>query len=281
MIDLVLYDVDNTTVPLGAQHAPHQVVDAIRGGLDAGLRVGPATGRTSFELERFFEGQDFCYATGVLANGKVVKVDGQVVEKHALPLESIRRAAEIVATFEGCFTCVYPFDQPQAFGAYVVGSRDPQMLAAYARRQSFEPWPVSQVPDCEILSTCIAVPGGQAQVDAVRVAVDEALDDVDVVQPVDAWLDVNAHGVNKATGFRSLMRILDIRPDQAIFFGDGGNDLQIMAETPNTAAVANAIPEVAAAARYHVGACRDFGVAIALRDLAQARRQGTVATFMR
>lgn len=46
-------------------------------------------------------------------------------------------------------------------------------------------------------------------------------------------------------------------------------------------AVANAMPEVAKAANYHIGACADEGVATALRELARAARAGRMPGFLK
>ena len=56
MIKLVLSDMDNTIVPLGAGRVSDRVRDAVHACLDAGVRFAPATGRDPDGLERFFCG---------------------------------------------------------------------------------------------------------------------------------------------------------------------------------------------------------------------------------
>jgi hydroxymethylpyrimidine pyrophosphatase-like HAD family hydrolase len=53
-----------------------------------------------------------------------------------------------------------------------------------------------------------------------------------------------------------------------------------MHAVPNSVAVANATPEAAAAARYHIGRCDEDGVAKALEELACATREGRTPRFM-
>lgn len=50
---------------------------------------------------------------------------------------------------------------------------------------------------------------------------------------------------------------------------------------PNSVAVANAIPEVAEAARWHVGASAEEGVADALFEIAVAAVTGGTPDFMK
>ena len=52
-------------------------------------------------------------------------------------------------------------------------------------------------------------------------------------------------------------------------FGDAGNDLSMLSHVPDSVAVANATPEAAAAARWHIGACADDAVADAVLALAR------------
>ena len=78
MIKLVLSDMDNTLLPFGS----HQVSDRARAAIAevraAGIQFGPATGRDYVELMRFFAGDESCFSTGLLSNGKKVVVDGDV-----------------------------------------------------------------------------------------------------------------------------------------------------------------------------------------------------------
>ena len=280
MIDLVLFDIDNTTIPLGAKVAPRRVVNSVHLAHASGLHIGPGTGRTPFEVAQLYDHDEHCYATGIMANGKIIKVDGRIVEKHVVDIELARRVSEVVSQFEGCFTCAYPLDNRDRNNSYVVGTRDQEVLAHYIKKVSFHPIPVDDFPELEILNLTIGVPGDQDLLDRVITAVDAEVDEIDPVSPFDGWIDANLHGVNKASGFRSLIDYMGLAPEQTLFCGDGGNDLQIMAETPNAVAVANAVSEVRDAARYHVGSCEDFGVAVALDQLVAAQAKGALPAFM-
>lgn len=57
-----------------------------------------------------------------------------------------------------------------------------------------------------------------------------------------------AKGVDKESGARAALAELDVSPDQAIAVGDAENDLALFRACGKTAAVANAVPELKAAA---------------------------------
>ena len=86
--------------------------------------------------------------------------------------------------------------------------------------------------------------------------------------PTSPTIDITPAGITKLTGLRLLVDELEIGRDEVCVFGDGENDLPVIRAVPNSVAVANADPEVARAARWHIGADVDDSVAGALKTLA-------------
>jgi hydroxymethylpyrimidine pyrophosphatase-like HAD family hydrolase len=79
--------------------------------------------------------------------------------------------------------------------------------------------------------------------------------------------NVMPHGYNKGSGARKLCELLGIEEGEVVVFGDAGNDLPLFSVVPNSVAVANAQPEAARAARWHIGRCEDDAVAAAIEAL--------------
>ena len=102
-----------------------------------------------------------------------------------------------------------------------------------------------------------------------------------IVSPIPDWFDVMPKGMSKAASLPILLDELDITPDEVLVFGDAANDLELFGAVPNSVAVANAIPEVAEAARWHVGASAEEGVADALFEIAVAAVTGGTPDFMK
>ena len=86
-------------------------------------------------------------------------------------------------------------------------------------------------------------------------------------------LDIAPAAWGKDVGADILCEALGLSRDEVAVFGDAENDLDIMRAFPNSVAVANATEEVAAAARWHIGASADDAVADALLDIARAARE--------
>ena len=86
------------------------------------------------------------------------------------------------------------------------------------------------------------------------------------------WMDVSLRDWNKGDGVKILQRVLGLADEEVCVFGDADNDLGMLNAVPNSCAVANANENAARAARWHVGASADDGVAIALEQIAEAGR---------
>lgn len=83
----------------------------------------------------------------------------------------------------------------------------------------------------------------------------------------DGLLEISAAGVSKATALARLCQQREITSEQVIAFGDMPNDLPLMAWAGHAVAVANAHPDVLAAADEVTASNDDAGVARVLERL--------------
>ena len=89
--------------------------------------------------------------------------------------------------------------------------------------------------------------------------------DFDVPQP--RYLNVMPAGWNKGTALMWLMEREGIAPEEAVVFGDGGNDIPLFRAVEHSVAVAGALPEAADAARWHIGPVEEDAVAAAIEAI--------------
>ena len=86
--------------------------------------------------------------------------------------------------------------------------------------------------------------------------------DVSVMQLAgEAWLFISHTNATKWQAVKALAAFLDIDPKDIAVFGDDYNDVEMLANCGISVAVANAIPEAKAAAKFHCGGNDDDGVA--------------------
>lgn len=272
---------DGTLVPFGQGHVSPRAVAAIHALLDAGVLFGPATGRDWVELLRFFQGDERCFSTGILSNGKRVLAEGRAVRTVLLDRGALARIDEALRGERGAFLVCYPCDSDPTNPAFCVRATR-EGAAPFERRCSFTGVCVDAVPDdVDIIAATIACPGDAARMGRCRALVSEAVPEVRLVSPFDEWFDVLPAGVNKADGLEVLLDALGVGREEVVFFGDAENDLAIMRAVPHSVAVANATDEVLRVARHRVGPSADEGVARALEEIVRATGAGELPGFLR
>ena len=65
-----------------------------------------------------------------------------------------------------------------------------------------------------------------------------------------AWVDFIPFETNKAKGLREYQKLLGIRPEECLVFGDEYNDIAMLESVPYSFAMAHAKPGVKKAASY-------------------------------
>lgn len=84
------------------------------------------------------------------------------------------------------------------------------------------------------------------------------------------WIDIMNPGVHKGAGLERLVDLLGLRREQTVAFGDYLNDLQLLQAAGTSFAMANAHPDIVAAADHVAPAHTEFGVVTVLRHLLDA-----------
>lgn len=280
MIKLVLSDVDGTLIPLGSKGASKRTMESIERVQRAGVRFGLSTGRDEQELMRLFWDNDIAFRTGILSNGKKLKVDGSIVRLTLIQNEGLERIARMVGEYERTFVTAYPLHTDSSNPVYCMGIAE-QDVAAWSRRFSFTGVLCDHVPDVEVLGATIACPLGDDAMAEIVARGKEICPQFDFVMPAPDWCDIVPKGLNKGTALPLLLKELNMEEDEVVVFGDSGNDLSILQAVKNSVAVDNATPQIKAATAWHIGACEDDAVAQALDDIAEVAGTDAAPAFMR
>lgn len=274
VIRLVLSDMDGTLVPFGRDRVSRRSIEAIHELRRAGIQFGPASGREPVDLMRFFSGDASCFATGIMANGKMIDVDGRRVKTVHLENAALRRLEDYAREDPDCLLVVYV---PKADGR---GDDSTEIVAAGIGAGGIEefceragvPMPdvtVGKVPDARITSAgfmCVDVD----RLDAVRSQVEVLCPELDFARPAPTFLDVLPHGWTKASALPVLEEELGIGREEIAFFGDSENDVALLGAIPNSFAVSSGSAVAQAAARHRIGDAADDSVAAVFEAIARS-----------
>lgn len=262
MIKLILTDIDGTILPYGQSEVDETTKKAFHAALDAGLSVGPCSGRGYAWVPPLFGGDAACCATAIASNGLEVYLNGRVVRAVTFGREELERVAGLVREVPHagllCFVDGVPY--------LVEGTRDD--LAVAFPRYAETCKDATGVPEGPVGKANVFLGAGLEETKALVARLNREVEGLDFDVPQPGFSNVMPAGVNKASAIDVLCGALGCTTDEVVVFGDAGNDLPMLRHVPNSVAVSNATPEAAAAARWHVGACEEHAVAGAIAALA-------------
>ena len=260
-IKIVASDMDNTLVGTDGE-LPGEIWDIIRELKAEGIQFVPASGRQVATLQDMFapvaDGMTF-----ISANGGLLARASERLYSARLKPEDLGDIMTIVRDLASGGTNV---------GAVLIGEKQ-----SYVERTDTAF--VSEVQryfhQLQILEDAL-----EADDHIVKVGI-YSFDGLDPVLPrlesyqqthsltfsADDWVDVQGKNVNKGVALEELQRILGVGADETVVFGDYLNDSELMAAGTHSFAVANAHPDVIAAARYVAPSCAERGVVQVLQHI--------------
>ncbi|WP_248921463.1 HAD family hydrolase [Olsenella intestinalis] len=274
MIKLALTDLDETLIHFGLSRATDHALAAIEEAQAAGVHVAAVTGRIMDGLLDAFDGRESCCRTAALSNGQIVLVDGELAHAEYLDHDALALVADLLREEPGyVLNVVLGAEAPRSHRVIVCD--DPSVEAKIHTTDGVTVECRPDLPDAPIIKANVHVLKNVERMAEVRARMEALSEKITFVSPGDSvpLLDIAPAAWGKDVGADILCEALGLSRDEVAVFGDAENDLDIMRAFPNSVAVANATEEVAAAARWHIGASADDAVADALLDIARAARE--------
>lgn len=262
---LILADIDGTILPAGHHQVSERTTAALEAALDAGIRVGVATGRAREWAIPMLRNKQRLADTMLATNGMQVFLDGELLHEEQISNKQIGRMAEFL-------------EQLPHAGLVCFDGGVPQLVAGSIK--DMELCFPKYVESCRILHELPSTPtvkcnafqvGDLDNTRAFSTLLNEQFDDLSFDVPQPAWINVTPRGWSKATGIDLLCQAIGCSLDAVAVFGDGGNDVTMLEHVPYSVAVQGAAPEALAAARYHIGRCEDDAVAATIEAIVAGR----------
>lgn len=244
---------------------------ALRRAIEVGITVLVASGRPWMgvpEELRNFPGMRYA----LTSNGaRIIDTkDDRVIEEHLLSPELALKALAVCGKYD-TLQEVY-FDgqgyAPEDQMAYVEKYHRNPSMCEYMRK--------TRLPVKDIRKLVEQENRGLDKVQALFADMDERetawkeLEQekgLELVGSLQYNIEINAAGVNKGTGLVNLGRMLGIRREEIMAFGDGDNDIAMLREAGFGVAMANADEQVKAAADYITLSNEEEGVAEVIERL--------------
>lgn len=237
MIKAIFFDVDGTLVPSGGQHLPAETLAALHTLRNKGIRLFAATGRHISMLDGIR--QDFEFDGYATMNGQHCTCAGHPVACNPIPPEGVREIVEAAAAEH--FSCIFL----DAEELWTNMSND----AAHAFLEEFNvstppTMPLERALDREVYQVIVLLSPQQEHLLLDRAS------HLTTTRWHPGFLDALAPGGGKATGVQAVLNHLGLTPEDAMAFGDGGNDISMLQLARIGVATGNAGDHVKAAADY-------------------------------
>ena len=261
-IKLILSDIDGTIMPKGAPSVSQATVDAFHAAMDAGIAVGPASGRAAVQMLPFFKNDPTCCATAIATNGLEAYFDGEkICEQHpdrALLERVMALTEEIPGAGMVCFHETTP--------VLVAGKLED--LAAVVPKYAEKAEQGDSLPDFPLLKVNAFINADMEGTHAFCDRLNAEVDGLDFDVPMLGFTNIMPAGWNKGSALKALCEHMGIGLDEVVVFGDADNDLAMFSVVENSVAVEGASASARKLARWHIGRCEDDAVAHAIEAIA-------------
>ena len=255
MIRAIFFDIDGTMVSYKNKIMSQQLRDDLFALQRAGIRIFVCSGRAPQDLESTGMLRDVVFDGYITLNGQCCFNAQGVYRDNPLPLEDLRNAKDVLDA------------HPEL--AALVEENGVSYLTCHNRRvdEVFEFLHTKQYP---VLSAQRMLEGKVYQfIPLVNQEEEHLFVSVMPGCSYSRWhplgIDVMSKGEGKADGIRATMAHYGLSPEETMAFGDGENDLTMMALVGTSVAMGGADQRVKALADYVTATVEEEGISKALR----------------
>lgn len=264
-IKLILTDIDGTILPYGQPVVDDITRTAFHHALEAGIRVGPCSGRGREWLVPLFEGDEACYATAISTNGLQVYLDDRCIHEVVFDPGDLGRVLSYLEGLPHAGLLCFVHGEPHLAS----GTRE-DLAVAFPRYADPSVLCVDEggIPEGPVGKANVFLAKGVEETRELVERLNRDIEGLDFDLPQPGFINVMPAGYNKGSAIDLMCQRLGCSREEVVVFGDAGNDLTMLRHVPNSVAVANATSDAAAAARWHIGSCDEHAVAAVIEKLA-------------
>lgn len=252
MIKAVFFDIDGTLVPFGSRMLD-STLESLYALQRSGVKVIVASGRPKYLIDNV---RGFNFDAWVCCNGAHATIGDRTVCSIPIARESIVKVAQIAASKR---IPIYLFGAEKAGVNYM--NEEAERLRKLINLPMQEVVDVVKMAESEpIYESTVYV-----TLEEERNILHPEVSDVEYTRWNPYFTDVNPKGLSKATAMKAVLDHFGISISESMAFGDGGNDIQMIAAAGVGVVMANASDEVKSHADYITLDVDNDGVTAALK----------------
>ncbi|MNJ49302.1 putative bifunctional phosphatase/peptidyl-prolyl cis-trans isomerase [compost metagenome] len=248
---IVFFDIDGTLVN-DEKQVPQDTIDAIAKLKANGVEPVIATGRAPFNFEPLLEMLNI--DSFVSLNGAYVVYKGKTLYKHTLPVESMKKLVEHAGRNNHALVFVGNEE-------YYSNSKEHPFVieSVNTLRVKLPEYDPDFWQKAEIYQAFLHCEAEDEQL------YDGVFEDLRLIRWHEKAMDVTIQGGSKAVGIKAMLERLNLTTADAVAFGDGLNDKEMLNEVGLGIAMGNAHPDLLPLADYVTASVDDGGITQGLR----------------
>lgn len=259
-IKLVVTDMDGTL--LNSNHElPSDFFEVYESLQKEGILFVAASGRQYESLIHYFDSIQNEMAF-LAENGSYVVYKGQELFTDSIPLETVYQVIDQIRKIPEANIVLCT--KNKAF----IESKDEAFIKEFSHfyYNSAQVDDLKEITDYSVIK--LAIHHAKSSEEYIYpYIVTDLLKGIKAVISGQHWLDIMNSDTNKGKALKKLQERLAIKDEETIVFGDYMNDLEMLSNSINSYAMANAHPEVKRIARFETASNNDNGVLKVLKTL--------------
>lgn len=250
MTKAIFFDIDGTLVSFKTHQIPQSTLNAVHKVRQMGVKVFIATGRPIPFINNL--GNLEYDAVLSTSGGSCVTKEGEVIFHQTIGREDLQRLIEYHKT--------HPFPIACATNKEVFITGTNEVTGEVCRLLNITDYgKIRPLEDCLKLDIMQLIAFFSEKEEAY--IMQNVLKECDAYRWHPEFVDAVAKGVSKATGVDLMLKHYGKDLEEAIAFGDGGNDIAMLDHVPHSVAMGNASEEVKAHAKYVTDSVDNDGIA--------------------
>ncbi len=253
-IKAIFFDIDGTLISFKTHSMPDSTRQALQVLRDKGIRLYIATGRSPTTMS--FMDQYFKFDAYLTLNGQYCYGASGVIRKQTFDREDIRKLKILIQQYR--FPCLFVHEKGGSLN--IIDERVRELFSAINHPLP-EPSDLDAFPEDDVLQFVIFMPEGQENL------ITRELRHIQITRLLPACFDAIPEGGGKDVGIQTILAYEHIQPEEIMAFGDGHNDIGMLAYAGIGVAMGNAEQAVKDRADYVTATVDEDGIAKALQYL--------------
>lgn len=250
-IKAIFFDIDGTLVSFRTHSVPESARRAIERVRERGVKVFIATGRLLRHTEVVKDIEVDGYVT---VNGSYcITAEGDTIFECHFPEQTVRKVFELQKKY-GFTSAVMTHEDIYVDRLKGLSKQVADMINIVPKEADLEHIAATQ----PVLQMCPYI--GRELEQIVMPQIPECV----ASRWIDTFMDINIRGIDKSVAARRVMEYYGLTMNQAMAFGDGGNDLPMVRDVGLGVAMENGCQELKDVADYVTASVDDDGIEKAL-----------------